>query len=100
MAMSSQYWASVAVCFPRSIPFASPSVKIASHAPIEGRAKSAVRQWDLSYFVTSEWADAAMRIDLMKNIPNPVQAVTNDKRNREPQTQNAEHDEHNHRFDF
>jgi len=36
----------------------------------------------------------------MKHIPDAMQGVANDQRNREPETENTEHSEHNHRSDF
>src|SRR5882757_2144187 len=86
--------------FPSSIPLAPPSVKIAGHAPVESCAKSAVRQWQLSQFVSAEWADSAISMNLRKHIPNAVQTVANDEHNRQSETENTEHGEQNHRSDF
>src|SRR5882757_3825552 len=86
--------------FPSSIPLAPPSVKIAGHAPVESCAKSAVRQWQLSQFVSAEWTDSAISINLMNDVPNAVQTVADDQHNRQPDTENTEHGEHKHRSGF
>jgi hypothetical protein len=39
-------------------------------------------------------------MNLMKHIPKAVQAVANDEHNRQPETENTEHGEHNHRSGF
>src|SRR6476469_8312766 len=88
------------MCLPSRIPLAPPSVKIAGHAPVESCAKSAVRQRECSQFVSAEWTDSSIGMNLMKHIPKAVQAVANDKHNRQPQTENTQHGEHNHRSGF
>src|SRR5262245_13524288 len=91
---------SAGTCPPSRIPLAPPSVKIGGHAIVESCAKGAVRQWKLRHFSSAEWTTAAKSINLMKHIPDAVQAVANNQRNWEPETANAEHGEHNHRSDF
>src|SRR5262245_60776784 len=82
------------------MPIASPSVKIPSHAPIEGRAKSAVRQRDFSHCVSAERADSTKSVNLVNDVPNAMQTVANDKHNREPETKDTEHSKQNDRSHF
>ena len=85
---------------PGSIPLAPPSVKIAGYAPVESCAKGPVRQRELSQFVSAEWTGSAISMNLMKHVPNAVQAVANDEYNRQPETENTEQGEHNDRSGF
>ena len=41
-----------------------------------------------------------MGVNLMNNVPTAVQAIANDEQNRQPDTENTEHAEHNHRSGF
>ena len=48
----------------------------------------------------AEWADSAMGGNLMNKIPNPVQRIADDKRNRQPEPNDTEYSKHNHRSGF
>jgi len=48
----------------------------------------------------AEWADSAMGVNLMNKIPNPVQRIADDKRNRQPEPNDTEYSKHNHRSGF
>lgn len=41
-----------------------------------------------------------MGVNFMNDIPNAMQGVANDERNRQPETENAEYGEQNHRSRF
>src|SRR4029453_5833797 len=91
---------SAATRLPSLTPFTSSGVKVRRYAPIVGRAKNAIGQRELSHFVSAEWVDSAVGINLMNNVPNAVQAVANYEHKRQPQTEKAEHGEYNHRYGF
>jgi hypothetical protein len=82
--------------FRSSIPLAPPDVKITGYAPIEGRAKDAIGQRQLSHFVSAEQVGAAMGANLMNEIPNAMQGVADYEHNGQPETKNTEHSEYNH----
>src|SRR5205814_7578200 len=85
---------------PGRIPLAPPGVTVTGHAPVVSCAKNAVCQWELSHCLCAEWADSAMGVNLMNNVPHAVQAIADDKQNRQPETENTEYAEHNHRSSF
>jgi len=41
-----------------------------------------------------------MGVNFMKGVPNAMQGVANNERNRQPETKNAEHGEQNYRCGF
>jgi hypothetical protein len=46
--------------------------------------------------VSAERADSAMCVNLMNDVPNPVEGIANNEHNRQPEAENTEYGEYDH----